>query len=46
MIMDQIKAYLMRAGKMHFGTTAEVCDAIGKQIDSDLANSGKPNDVR
>jgi hypothetical protein len=44
--MENIKVYLMKARMMLFGSTAEVCEAIGKQIDVDLANTSKPNDSK
>ena len=44
--METIKVYLMKARMMLFGTTAEVCEAIGKQIDVDLVSSAKPNETR
>ena len=38
--MDKLRVYLLRAAKSFEGSTVEVCEQIGKQIDSDLAGLG------
>lgn len=35
--MDNLRVYMLRAGKEFEGSTSEVCEQISKQIDSDLA---------
>jgi tetrahydromethanopterin S-methyltransferase subunit G len=39
--MDKLRVYLMKASKTLEGTTAEVSDQIGKQINSDLMSLSK-----
>lgn len=36
--MDKLRVYLMKSSKTFEGTTAEVSDQIGNQINSDLMN--------
>jgi hypothetical protein len=33
---DNILVHMLKAGKTFEGTTREVCDAIGKEIDEDI----------
>jgi hypothetical protein len=35
--MDHLRVHLLRASKSIEGTTMDVCEQIGRQIDSDLA---------
>ena len=35
--MDHLRVHLLRANKSIEGTTMDVCEQIGRQIDSDLA---------
>jgi tetrahydromethanopterin S-methyltransferase subunit G len=39
--MDKLRVYLMKASKTFEGTTGEVSDQIGKQINSDLMSMSK-----
>jgi hypothetical protein len=39
--MDKLRVYLMKASKTYEGTTAEICDQIGQQIDFDLMKLSK-----
>jgi hypothetical protein len=41
--MDKLRVYLMKANKTFDGTTAEVSDQIGNQINSDLMSLSKKN---
>jgi flavodoxin len=34
--MDKLRVYMMKASKTFEGTTSEICDQIGEQINSDL----------
>lgn len=43
--MDHLRVHLLRANKSIEGTTMDVCEQIGKQIDSDLAKSLKKSFV-
>lgn len=35
-IMENLRVYMLRASRTFIGSTAEVCEMIGNQIDSDL----------
>ena len=39
--MDNLKVYLIKAGKKFEGNTAQVCEEISKQVDSDFAALAK-----
>jgi flavodoxin len=39
--MDKLRVYLMKASKTFEGTTAEICEQIGEQINSDLMRLSK-----
>lgn len=34
--MENLRVYMLRASRTFIGSTAEVCEMIGNQIDSDL----------
>jgi hypothetical protein len=44
--MDKLRVYLMKASKTFEGTTAEVSDQIGKQINSGLLSLSKEKHMR
>ena len=40
-MMDIVRVYLMKANKTFEGTTSDICNQIGKQINSDLMGVSK-----
>jgi hypothetical protein len=44
--MDKLRVYLMKADKTFEGTTAEVSDQIGSQINSDLMSLSQEKNSR
>ncbi|HWS20567.1 MAG TPA: hypothetical protein VN239_07740 [Nitrososphaera sp.] len=44
--MDKLRVYLMKADKTFEGTTAEVSDQIGSQINSDLMSLSQEKNMR
>jgi hypothetical protein len=39
--MENLRVYMLKASMTFIGSTAEICEKIGKQIDSDLEKVGK-----
>jgi hypothetical protein len=39
--MDKLRVHLMKASKTYEGTTTEICDQIGQQINLDLMKLSK-----